>query len=224
MTLTNSRQFSQLLCISFFIIIVLVGCSKPENPGITTNATITVLDWDSRLPITGAMVRTAVAPGFIRSVDSALTNSNGQVSFIFQNNDIYLMLAEKPGYQLRYGSYLPAASINGLTLYMMKNSYLDMNTLRTGTYNSTDSLKVKVETYWIGDQFLIGITKGEVFRLSRLANASDTALTIPLLYFVPPYHKAFITWDIERNGSVILHGTDSTSLIQYGHQNYSVNY
>ncbi len=218
----------QILAI-FFISATLASCKKSTTDDSHYTITGLVLDWDSKVPIAGAKVYAVTAfPPF--SIDSAVTDANGKVSFTFLKTESSRRLyTEIPGYVSPFYSIVFAVSANKAnrtdSIFLARASYLNTNLHQSGIYNATDSMHLRILGYRkalspFGDY----MTKVDVFGIDRLAMAADSLLNIASVDFNLPYQKAYINWNTTRNGSVISSGSDSTDLIQFGTKSFNLNY
>lgn len=219
----------QILTI-LFITATLASCKKSSTDDSHYTITGLVLDWDSKAPIAGAKVYAVTSfPPF--AMDSAVTDANGRVSFRYlKTESVRRLYTDIPGYVSPFYSFIFGVPVNNVnrtdSIFLARASYLNLNLHHAGSYNITDSFHLRILGYrkaiflFGGDQ----MTKVDLLFLDRRAIAADTLLNLASVYFNPPYQKAYINWNVSRNGSVLSSGSDSTDLIQFGTKNYNLNY
>lgn len=204
---------------------IFFGCSKSSSEDEYYTVTGQVLDLDSKLPIAGAK---AYLPRFS---DSALTDAAGKVSFRFRIGDPSMIFyVVKDGY-LRPVTYL--ASVGNVsrtdTFFLAKPSFVNVTTHKTGTYLSSDTVDIQVS----GDNIpSMGETQGYRTLHRDKANAPDKLYNLQAAYNVNytywsmflGHEKLYFTKNIIRNGAVLSSQTDSTNIIQFGTQNFTLNY
>lgn len=218
----------QLLIISLFAAF-LFSCSKSSVEDEYYTVTGQVLDLDTNLPIAGAK---AYLPGMPPS-DSAITDAFGRVTFTFRKDGpARFFYVIKDGY-LRPGSYWAlAGNLNRTdTFFLAKRSAVNVTVSRTGTYQNTDT----AELYVFGDNTASG-GESATYRLFHRdkANAPNKVYNLFAAYynggntsywnFFMKKDKLYFRTDIFRNGSIISTRPDSISIIQYGTQNFTLNY
>ena len=228
---TYKSPFMKKLLILFALTCILFGCNKSstEDEYYTINGV--VLDYDSQLPIAGAKVRslTTCSPA-CPPTDSAITDVFGKVSFRFKINDVYeILLAEKANYigqnEKGFLSYTNITTPD--TIYLARPSFVNVTVHKTGTYLPTDIIKVQL----YGDALSLG-GPGIGYRIlhSDNANMPDKQYNLQAVYshapgFIPFRHqKIYFIKEIIRNGSVLSSQPDSTNIIQFGTQNFILNY
>jgi hypothetical protein len=220
----------QILAI-LFITATLTSCKKSSSDDGYYTITGLVLDWDSKAPIAGAKVYVSAFSITPSLIDSAISDVNGRVSFRYLKTEAGRGLyTDIPGYVYPFYSIIFSVPVNNVnrtdTLFRAKASYLNLNLHQSGIYNATDSMHVKIMGYR-KSLFLYGgdpMTKVDIFGIDRRAMAPDSLLHIASVYFNPPYQKAYINWNVTRNGSILSGGSDSTDLNQFGTKNYNLNY
>lgn len=225
-------HFMKLLFAIFIIIAVLAGCKKSNGADGYYTITGLLLDWDSKAPIGGAKVYAETQYPALPARDSAVTDGNGKASFKYLKRDagrgLYTII---PGYVYPFYSIFFGVRVGNNvnrtdSLFLARASYLNLNLHQSGVYNTTDSLHLTISGFR-KDIFLFGgngMTKVAFLFLDRRAMAADSLLNLASVYFNPPYQKAYIKWDVYRNGSVLTGGSDSTDLVQFGTKNYVLNY
>ena len=214
-----------------FLSCVLISCKKTSDEDEYYTLNGLVLDYDNQLPIVGAKVRsfTTCSP-HCPPTDSAITNADGRVSFRFRIDDIYEVLyAEKINYISQTEKYFLLYGINPKedTIYLARPSFVNVTVHKTGIYLPSDTIKVQV----YGDALSIGgpWTGYRVLHNGK-ANAPDKLFNLQAVYShnlntLPFMHqKVYFIKDIIRNGSVLSSQTDSTNIIQFGTQNFTLNY
>lgn len=214
-----------------FITATLASCKKSSSDDGYYTITGLVLDWDSKAPIAGAKVYAGTSFFTPATIDSAITDANGRVSFRYLKSEAGRGLyTDIPGYVYPFYSIIFAMSGNNVnrtdSLFRARASYLNLNLHQSGIYNATDSMHVRILGYRKAI-FLFGgdpMTKIDLLFFDRRAMAADSLLNFASVYFNPPYQKNYINWDVFRNGSVLSSGSDSTDLIQFGTKNYTLNY
>ena len=83
-----------------------------------------------------------------------------------------------------------------------------------------DSIALRVVDYTSPSNFSIGFRS----LAKDKAEAPDRSFNLYTWYNTPFYDKLYFQWDIIRNGSVISTKSDSTTLIQFGTKNFTLNY
>ena len=219
------------ILILFVLSCILFGCNKSSTKDEYYTLNGLVLDYDSQLPIAGAKVRsiTTCSP-ICPPTDSAITDAAGRVSFKFKMDDVYeVLLAEKINYisQTEKGFLSYTNSTTPDTIYLARPSFVNVTVRKTGTYLPTDSVKVQIYGDalssggpWIGYRMLH----------NDKANTPDKQYNLQAVYshapgFIPFRHqKIYFIKEIIRNGSILSSQTDSTNIIQFGTQNFTLNY
>ena len=211
------------------IAVLFITCKKGTDNNAVVN--IAVFDWDTKTPIPGAKVYSH--DGTLITLppdDSVVTNSNGLASVPTSTGAIQTVSAEKPGYSITWiNEFYSIAAGNIMdTIYLARSSYVDITLHQANSYLTNDVLHVRISGYRrtvssIPSGMILGATAGK----QRQAIAVDTALHWAIAYFPPPFQKAYINWEVLRNGqtvTVIRSGSDSVNLSRYGTVNYTVNY
>jgi hypothetical protein len=106
------------------------------------------------------------------------------------------------------------------TIYIARPSFVNFTIHKTGTYLPGDSIALRVVDYTSPTNFSFdfrNLTKDK-------AIAPDRTFNLYTWYHTPFYDKLYFQWDIIRNGSVLSTKLDSTDLIQFGTQNFTLNY
>ncbi len=216
----------QLMTI-LFISAILLGCSKQNNEEEYYTITGQVLDLDSKLPIAGAKAYLS------RFTDSAISDASGRVSFRFRIGEpsAYFYVV-KDGY-LRPQSYWMSVGYVSRTdtFFLARKSFVNVTISKLGTYQVTDTVDIKV----LGDNVP---AEGEspsyrTFHRDK-ANAPDKLYNLFAAYNLNTNYsfwnhfmtkeKLYFKSEIIRNGSVFSTKTDSTSIIQFGTKNFTLNY
>lgn len=203
---------------------LILGCKKPskDNDSSYTLAAL-VLDFESHNPLSGAKVFVYVA-GFA-PIDSALTNANGYASFSYKTGDGRKTLrAAKVDYLQPFyiTTNLPISSDRTDTLYLARPSLLRITTMRTGPHQANDSIKIRVNNY---PSFIFtGQSYPNNYEFRRLANAADTTVILPMVYYQAPNEKAYVHWEIIRGTTTIFSQSDSVVLLQHSTKNYTLSY
>lgn len=209
------------LFLSAIIFILLLGCKKSSETQYH-NIKITVLDFDSRLPIAGAKVMLSRTVNFLPK-DSSLSDINGICIFqVTEVSDITLF-PSKNSYLSNTGIGIagPITNDHSITLHLLKPSFAKINLHKQAVYNNSDSVLVKLKGHffpyslnqYIYDSFYI-----------RKANSVDTSLIVNCFYNNPSNTKIFLQWNILRNGVIQSTQIDSADFVQYGTINYNLNY
>ncbi len=208
---------------------ILFACNKTSNEEEYYTIYGLVLDYDSQLPIAGAKVYTITNCGpTCPPTDSAITDANGRVSFRFRMDDIYQFLIA------RKTNYISQTEVYGIfyinktdTIYLARPSFVNVTVHKTGTYLPSDSIKVQVYGDglssggpWIGYRVLYMDKADAADKLFNLQAAySHNLNTLPFRH-----QKVYFIKDIIRNRSILSSQTDSTNIIQFGTQNFTLNY
>ena len=217
----------KLLFAILFFTAILTSCKKSSDDDYYT-ITGVVLDWDSKAPIAGAKVYAGVSFFTPALNDSAITDANGKVSFKYKWED-----GGKALFLVKAGYINPSSIITMIrsnsdrtdTLYLARASYLNVNIHRVNSYPNSDTVVIWLSGYRVFNIFgQNNLSLTQLYQLKRVANAADTIINVESVYFAPPYQKAYLNWDIVRNGSILSTQSDSTDLIQFGTKNYSLNY
>lgn len=200
----------------------IAGCSKPRGVEVV-NYTITgvVLDYDTKLPITGATVYSNTFPVLTVNLDSATTDGSGKVAFTHSSNEgVWILSAKKSGLIIPefFYYYPPLQFVDRIdTLYLGRPSFVDMHIHRTGTYQATDVIEVNVNHNTWG-----GAHSQNVY--TSFANSPDTLIHVPTFYMSPYGTKLQIERKMARSGGIVTYYYDSTDKIQYSTRNYFLNY
>jgi hypothetical protein len=226
------KQILSVLIISA----ILFGCSKSSTESTTYKLNGLVLDFDAKTVISGAKV-------YVNSFgirDSAISDINGRVSFTLLKSDgLKFLSATKDNYLTPYYSIgiapTGANTDRTDTVLLARPSFVNLTTHRTGTYLPTDSISISVNNIYTSSTASTGSTYKEILR--DKADIADKYFLFSTLYQIPPtntgggifivvpgYQKVFFKRDIIRSGSVLSSSLDSTSLIQFGTKNFTLNY
>lgn len=201
--------------------ILLLGCKKSSETQFH-NIKVTVLDFDSRLPIAGAKVMLSRAANFLPK-DSSLTDINGICIFQVTEVSGITLYPAKNGYLTDIGIGIagPITNDHSITLYLLKPSFTKINLHRQAGYDNSDSVFIKLKGHFSRNIF--NQDPFDSFYV-RKANSVDTSLIVNCFYNNPSNTKIFFQWNIIRNGMIHSTQTDSADLIQYGIINYNLNY
>jgi hypothetical protein len=211
------------------LILTFSSCKKADSPASLVSYTIKgiVLDGDTYTPISNAKVYCSFLPFTSALIlDSSFSDLQGKVSFKYENDFV------PKGLTGSKSGYLPAI-VNGYsvkfdagydrtdTVFMVKNSVVNLTIHRANSYTSSDNLVVKAK----GN--IYGIGSGNVSFTdcyTGIANQlSDGHLILNAQYF-PANPKIYLQWYIYRSGIQLNSGNDSVNLAQYGAVNYNLNY
>jgi hypothetical protein len=219
----------KLITVLFFTAI-LISCKKSstEDENYYT-LTATVVDFDLNTAIAGAKVYVIEYISAV-PVDSALSDANGKVSFSFKKEGPYKFLTPLKNNYINPMNIIPAQlnyDNRSYFLYLARPSFVNATIHKSGTYLPLDSVAVQV----LGD-YAAPIVQNPSYRLlfKDKAEAPDKIFNLQSAYgkvmgsiFFGSL-KLYFKTDIIRNGSVFSSQTDSTSLIQFGTKNYTLNY
>lgn len=206
-------------------VLTFLSCKKNDSPASLVSYTITgvVLDADTYTPISNTKVYCSFLPfGSTPTFDSSFSDLLGKVSFKYENDYMPKGLTGKKG------GYLPAI-VNGYalkfdagydrkdTVFMVKNSVVNLIIHKANTYSLSDQLVVKAK----GN--IEGIRSGNLsFTECYAGDANqipDRSLILNAQYF-PTNPKIYLQWFIYRNGIQLTSASDSINLMQYGTINY----
>lgn len=208
----------------FLLTALLPSCKKSSTDDSNGNYTITgiVLDVDSKTALAAAKVY--VRENFM-VIDSAISDANGRVSFTFKKEGNFKSLyPTKDNYLLphsQWGIFISGYVNRTDTVYLARKSFVNVTVHKTGTYLPLDSIDLKVA----GDYYSAA-AHSAIYRsvLRDKADAADRALNLYSWYFSPYSTKIYFQWDIIRSGAVISSQSDSTTMIQFGIKNFTLNY
>ena len=219
------------LIVVLILSVILFGCSKPSDEDEYYTITGIVLDFDSYATIAGAKVYLKQLGNMVSIYDSAVSDANGKVYFKLKNNGIHQTLyPTKAGYLnpvYLYLSYVDEKDRTD-TLYLARPSFVNLTSHKTGTYLATDSVNIQVQNDYVepgGIQYFFPRTlyKG-------IANVPDKTFNLQTIYghaigsFFFGTYKVYFGCEIIRNGGVISAKSDSTTVTQFGIQNFTFNY
>lgn len=216
------------LIIVFVLACILFGCKKSSEEDKYYTVTGQVLDLDSKLPIVGAK---AYLTGIPPASDSALTDASGRVSFRFRIGDRGLFYVVKNGYLRPINYYV---SVNNSvsrtdTFFLARPSFVNVTAHKIGTYQALDTVEIQVA----GDNIpSVGETNGYRILHRDKANSPDKLYNLQAAYNVNysfwnqflGHEKLYFKKNIIRSGSIVSSNTDSTNIIQFGTQNFTLNY
>ncbi len=205
---------------------ILFSCTKSTNEDEYYTLKGLVLDFDSKLPIANAKVyqfEFCCRPkGF---VDSAVSDVNGMVSFNCKKEGDYKLLTPvKDNYlhPLKYMNYLVLAHISRTdTIYLAKPSFLQLTVHKSNTYQPSDSILLMVadDYYSASSGHSIGRTL-----LKDKVSSTDQIFNLYTFYELPNYDRLTFHYYITRNGTLLANQSFSVNLIQFGTQNFTLNY
>ena len=221
------------LLIALVITSILFGCNKPSDEDQYYTITGQVLDLDSKLPIAGAK---AYLTGIPTPSDSALTDAMGRVSFRFKIGDpARYFYVVKDGYLRPQTYWVSVSSVSRTdTFFLARPSFVNVTVSKTGTYLGTYTVEIQV----LGDNTPVAGQPGEsasyrTFHRDK-ANAPDKFYNLLAAYNLSSNYnfwnhfgikqKLYFKSEIIRGGSVFFAKTDSTNIIQFGTQNFTLNY
>ncbi len=220
----------------FVITCFLFSCTKSTDEDKYYILNGLILDYDSQAPIFGAKVfaNTFCNPYCQTTKDSALTDAAGRVLFRYRLDERYAILQASKANYLNQSEYWNFAYINidstkTDTLYLAKPSFINVTAHKTGAYLPLDTIKLEVN----GDNTApYGETALNIFRImyKGKADAIDRVFNLQAVYSNHPgdlpyrNRKVYFIKTIIRNGSAISSQTDSTNIIQFGTQNFTLNY
>ena len=215
------------LIVILFLSGILFGCNKPSGEEEYYTIKGLVLDFDSKLPIVGAKVfQYEFCCGRQGSIDSAVSDANGMVSFTCKNEGDYKILTPvKDNYlhPLKYMNYQVLGHISRTdTIYLAKPSFLQLTVHKSNIYQPSDSITLSVS----GDYFSTSSGHTSSYRdlTTGKADAPDKVFNLYTFYELGNYSKLYFHWIIIRNGNQATHQYVSTNLIQFGTQNFTLNY
>lgn len=218
------------LIILLFLSCILFSCTKPADEDEYYTVTGIVLDFDSHSTISNAKVYVKGVSA-INVLDSAVSDANGKVSFRFKKTGGHMTLhPDKPGLLKPVYLYLSYIDEKDRTdsLYLARPSFMNFTSHKAGTYLPTDTVNIQVQNDYIeptGIQYSIprSLYKGP-------ANIPDKSFNLQTIYghsmgsFFFGATKMYFVCEIIRNGGVTHVASDSTSIIQFGTQNFTLNY
>lgn len=217
----------KILIILIVFTSIFFSCKKSSDEDEYYTVTGQVLDLDSKLPIVGAKAYlTGIPP-----TDSALTDASGRVSFRFRIGERGLFYVVKNGY-LRPINYLANVATNVSrtdTFFLARPSFVNVTAHKTGTYQASDTVEIHVA----GDNIpSIGETNGYRIIHRDKANSPDKQYNLQAAYNVNyslwnqflGHEKLYFKKNIIRSGAIISSNTDSTNIIQFGTQSFTLNY
>ena len=169
----------------------------------------------------------------LRFSDSALTDVSGRVSFRFGVGDpSRFFYVVKDGYLRPQTYWATAGNVSRTdTFFLARQSFVNVTISKIGAYLGTDTVEIKV----LGDNTL---SDGEsptyrTFHRDK-ANAPDKLYNLFAAYYTGGNNsfwnhfmiknKLYFKSEIIRGGSVFSTKTDSTNIIQFGTQNFTLNY
>ena len=204
---------------------LLFGCGKKDaTVEESYTGTIIVLDYDTHSPVPGAKVFKRLMPYSITLEDSAVSDASGKV--IFNNipaHKYYYFDPSKAGMTVPYIPYGkgPFTSDRTDTVYLGKNSYVNLHLHRSGIFSPGDAIELAVRHNYSpvdGSVYSENVYMG-------LALSPDTTIKVATFYMNPPYGTRLVIGErITRSGGNITLTYDSVNKIQYSIQDYYLNY
>jgi hypothetical protein len=220
------KQLITLLTLSC----ILFSCKKSSGEEEYYTLSGIVLDFDSYAPIAGAKVYVKQYGYMQPVVDSAISDGNGRVSFNLKKEGAFKFLSPlKAGYlnPINWIGYY--ANYNDRTddLYLARPSFINVTTHKAGTYLPSDTIDVQV----MNDN-VPPIGQYNTFRpiFRDKADVADRTFNLQAAYghargdLFYGAVKLYFRSEIIRGGSVLSTKTDSTNIIQFGTQNFTLNY
>lgn len=224
------KQIIPILLLCF----VIAGCKKSSTSEEEEYYTINgiVLDYDNQLPVSAAKVKATViyacvSPPFpCFPEDSALSDASGRVSFRVKKSLPEVGLSsEKNSYLWPHAASAywrwPDKRDRTDTVFMARTSFLNLTIHKSGIYQPQDTIRI----YVTGD-YLSATYFNQIGRLlyENNVNLPDRIVNLYTWYNAPGYTKLYFNWEVRRNGNMIVYKSDSANLIQFGSQNFSINY
>jgi hypothetical protein len=219
----------KLITVLFFTA-VFTSCKKTsaEEENYYT-LTGTVVDFDTNAAIAGAKVY-VIEFWTTVPVDSALSDANGKVAFRLKKEGPYKFLNVVKSNYVNPMNIIPA-NLNyddrAEFLYLAKSSFVNATIHQNSNYLPLDSIAVQVTGDYVspipqnpGYRVLFkdkAVAPDKIFNLQAAYGKVMSSLFFGSL-------KLYFTTEIIRNGAVISTQKDSTSLIQFGVKNYTLNY
>lgn len=215
-----------LLCALFY------GCKK-EKESEEENYTLTgiVRDFDDNTPIPNAKVSVKESASPLSPViDSAVSDANGMVSFTYKREGAYKFLfvakanyLDPMNWKIAYLNYNDRTE----TLYLAKPSFVNVTAHKISGYLPLDTVDIKV----LGDNSPLFGQYNNYRPLHRdKADAPDKLFNLQTVYghnngsiFLGAL-KLYFKSEIIRNGNIISTKIDSTNVIQFNTQNFTLNY
>lgn len=224
--------------IIFFFSLLLTSCKKSsENDDGYYSVKGIVIDWDSKTPISGAKVYSGFFGYFSVPTDSAVSDANGQVNFMFKKEgNPKILVGAKWDYIPPTTYFMPTGFVDRIdTVYLAKPSFINLTTHKTGTYQPLDSIDLQIMGIYI-PTILHHSTGLDPFMRDK-ADAADKLFNLQSVYnlatntsnnnskaFYPLCKKVYFKLDIIRNGNIISTQIDSTDLIQFNTKDFTLNY
>lgn len=211
---------------------VLYGCKKSSDEDDYYTVTGIVLDFHTKVPVAGAKVyEQAFCTVNCFPTDSAITDIAGMVSFRHKKDGIHIPLRSTKS---NYLSLAPRNLFSGFdisrtdTMYLSRPSFINVTAHKTITYLPSDSVSIQV----LGDYDYSYHGSNYIYKTiyRDKANMPDKIFNLQAVYAATqyPYYlgslKLYFMKEIIRNGAVFSSQTDSTNIIQFGTQNFTLNY
>jgi hypothetical protein len=209
---------------------ILFGCKKSSTEEENYTLSGIVLDFDSNIAIAGAKVYVKEYGYMGAIVDSVVSDANGKFSFNIRKEGKYKYTFPAKANYLNPVNWIPYyADYNDRTtnLYLAKPSFVNLTIHKSGTYLPSDSVYIEVlNNYETGG--VQNTTYGYLYR--DKSNSPDKTFNLQAVYghavgsVIFGTIKLYFKTDIIRSGSIFSTKEDSTNLIQYGTQNFTLNY
>lgn len=209
-----------------FLSCILFGCKKSSEEDEYYTIKGVVIDFDNKLPVAGAKVflhEFCCKPkGFI---DSAVSDVNGMVSFNCKNEGDYkLLFPTKNDYlhPLKYMQYQVLAHTSRTdTIFLAKPSFLQLTVHQSNTYQPTDSIQLSVaDAYYSPSE---GRSLNRIL-LKDKVSSTDQHFNLYSFYELPDYDRLTFHYHITRNGILLSTQSIAANLVQFGTQNFTLNY
>ena len=213
----------------FFLILssILFGCNKPSDEDYTLTGV--VLDFDTYTTIAGAKVYVKEQIYLGTVVDSAVSDANGRVSFTYRKDGAFKFLYPAKANYLNPISWGGAPfNYNDRTdnLYLARPSFVNVTVHKNAVYLPLDTIAIQIKGDYIHP---FGGIYNRLLHRDK-ADAPDKIFNLQAVYghlmgdIFFGASKLYFIKDIIRNGAVISTQTDSTGFIQFGTQNFTLNY
>lgn len=204
---------------------ILFSCKKSSEEEEYYTIKGLVLDYDSKLPVVGAKVyqhEFCCRPnGFI---DSAVSDANGMVAFSCKNKGDYKVLFPAKDNYLHPFKYMNNQILAHIsrtdTIYLAKPSFLQLTVHKSNTYQPSDSILLRVGDVYYSPSSL----PGSITLLKDTVSSTDKNFNLYTFYQLPNYDKLSFQYFITRNGTLLVNQSLSVNLIQFGTQNFTLNY
>ena len=210
---------------------ILSGCKKSSTEDENYTLSGIVLDFDSNTAIAGAKVYVREFRGTGTIVDSAVSDANGRVSFTYRKEgEFKFFYPAKASYlnAIHIIVYHPNYNDRLENLYLARPSFINVTTHKTSVYLPSDTIDIQIN----GDNVMPSGYYNSSYRtlLRDKAEAPDKVFNLQAIYGHPigsfyfGSSKLYFVKNIIRNGAVLTSQSDSTNIIQFGTQNFTLNY